>query len=283
MSDWQIEVIRWALTVCGIAGGMMLVHSLVFFEFRREAEGYIQPALKRLRWFLLTVFIAEWLIGMFLFGALLFLTPLAWFNLPYPVMLLLAVMVGMLSASFPYALEGAFLGRSTSFLRLRRWLTRLMRWLNLAVREEFARAIAIYRERDVYDCQKDNWIPGVSAVEIGRRLRIIYERSKEAIAIERKDPGFLFYDEGRNPWEKYYLLVRFLGRDELIARLADPPPSPSADWDGRERRLRPVRGSKADRVKSDPDPDRQRCYDNPERLKRIRAGKSLSLPIKDAR
>src|SRR5215207_473573 len=130
MSDWQLEVIRWTLTVCGIAGGMLLVHALVFFEFRREAEGYMRLALKRLRGFLLTVFVAEWLIGAFLFGTLLFLTPLAWVNLPYPVRLLLAVIVGMLSASFPYALEGAFLGRSASLLGLRRRLTRLMRRLN---------------------------------------------------------------------------------------------------------------------------------------------------------
>lgn len=278
MSDWRLDIIRWVTIVCGIAFGMLLVHSLVIYEFRRDAEGYIRLAMGRLKGFLLTVFVVEWVIGTFFFIA-----SVAWIYLPYPVRLLYAVIVGMLSAFLPYTLEGAFLGRSIFFLRVRRALARLMRRLNLAVRYEFARAIAIYRERDVYDCQKDGWETGATRVEVGRRLRILYELSKEAIATERRDPDFLYYDEGRNPWEKFYLLVRFLGRDELRRRLTNPPPSPSPDWDGRERRLNSVRGSKDDRSNLGGSSNSQRCYDSPERIKRIRAGKSYFLHMKNDR
>lgn len=274
MAAWLLKVTMWAGMLCGIAFGMILVHSLVLFEFRRDAEGYLRLAARRLKGFLVTVFLIEWLIGTFFF-VIFFL----WDFLPYPVRLLSAVMVGMLSAFLPYALEGAFLGRNAPFIKLRRALIRLMRKLNLAVRYEFARAIAIYRERDVYDCQKNGWNTGLSPVVVGRRLRILYELSKEAIAMERKDPSFMYYDEGRNPWEKFYLLVRHLGRDELRRRIIDTPPSPGHDWDGRERRKRPQRGSRDDRADSDTD-SRQRCYDYPERMKRIKERKSWFLPVK---
>jgi hypothetical protein len=275
MLELLLQLVKWTGIVCGIACGMILVHSLLLFDLHRNADGYIRLAARRLKSFLITVFIVEWIIGTFLF-----VVSFVWVYAGYPVSLLFALMVGMLCASFPYALEQAVLPRKSLLINLQRFLIRLMLRLNLAVKYEFSRAIAIYRERDVFDCQSNGWNTGHTPEEVGRRLRILYELKKEEISMERGDPSFLYFDEGRNPWEKFYLLVRHLGRDELRRRIIEQPCPPSDDWDGRERRHRAKRGTKADRLNPGPDPERHRCYDNPDLKNRIRKRTSWFLPVK---
>lgn len=274
MPHWLLQLLGWAGIIGGIAVGMLLIHLLVLFDLRRNAEGYVLLAVRRLKSLLLTVLTVEWLIGIFLY-----LTSFVWAYFNYPLRLLLAIITGVVCASFPYALEQVLLPKSVRFLKLKRFLMDLAFRLNLTVKYEVSRAIAIYRERDVYDCQSNGWNTGHSPSEVGRILRILYELKKEEIAMERGDPAFLYYDAGRNPWEKFYLLVRYLGRDELQRRIKNPPPTPGEGWDGRERRRLPKGGSKSDRVNPDPHPNRQRCYDNPELVGRIRKRKSWFLPV----
>jgi hypothetical protein len=275
MPHWLLQSLAWVGIGCGVAAGMLLIHTLVLFDFRRNAEGYILLALRRLKSFLITVLVIEWVVGIFLF-----VTSFIWSYFDYPLRLLFALITGIVCASFPYALEQILLPKGVRFLRLRRFLMNLAFKLNLTVKYEVAGAIALYRERDVYDCQSNGWDTGRTPAEVGRILRILYEMKKEEIAMERGDTAFLYYDEGRNPWEKFYLLVRYLGRDELRRRIVNPPPPPGDDWDGRERRRCPVLGSKADRANPGLHPERQRCYDNPERLKRIRSRKGYFLPVR---
>jgi hypothetical protein len=275
MPHWLLQLIEFSLIGCSIAGGIILVHALLLFDFSRNAEGYLFLAARRLKSFLVTVLLVEWLIGAFLFAiSFSFL----WAYLP--MRMLLAVMVGMLTASFPYALERAFLPKKAPSLKLQRFLIKLVFRLNLAVRYEFARAIAICREHDVFDCQSKGWDLGISPKELGRRLRILYELKKVEIAMERGDASLLCFDEGRNPWEKFYLLVRHIGRDELRRRLMNELPSPCDGWDGRERRQMPGPGSTSDRKNQNPNSHRIRCYDHPELAERIRKRKGWFLPVR---
>lgn len=87
--------------------------------------------------------------------------------------------------------------------------------------------------------------------EAGRRIRRLYEVFKIEIANQQRKAYLLDIAGGYFPGNKFFYLVRFLGRKRLHQLLADPPPppQPGCDWNGSERRK--IQGAKADRKDSE--------------------------------
>ena len=87
-------------------------------------------------------------------------------------------------------------------------------------------------EQDNYDYFKGIgwWDIGLrSEGECGRRVRICYEHSRQAIAASRHDDEFLDFSVVVVPQRKFYLLARYLGRKELRRQLQNPPVVGSGD------------------------------------------------------
>lgn len=261
MPDWKLVI---AGCLC-ILGGIILTHSLFLYsQFYTDSEGYMWRAARKIWGFLLPFFLVEWIIGCFFF---LPLTPFISYAM-YPI---LAAVIGFVVAFAPSALEQRLLPKEgTTVAKLRRPLTRMVLKLNLALRHKFAWAIESRRQQDLYDCQHANgWGLRLSWKDIGRRLRMLYEVCKFDIAKDRGDCSLLRHDVDHYPWEKFYLLVRHVGRRRLRQYLRNPV-SPCDNWDGRERRKRI--GTRSDRDSStDNKPGLCRLYDDEARLALITA------------
>lgn len=270
MSESLLTVAKWAAVAGALLAGIVLSHGIYLSYKFSNAEGYFWLAARKIKNFLLVVLLAELLIGFFVYLSVFY-----WLPFPYPVKLLSAVVFGMVIPVFPHFLEAKnTLPTKNPFERLRRPLTKILLKYNLAIRYRFATAVSSLRERDVYDCQdKSGWGLGLSRQVIGRRIRIIYELKKIAIATERRDANFLRYDNNRNPWEKFYILVRHMGRRELRRCIREPPLPPRLGWEGNENRRED--GTKADRKQPDSNPDKSRCYDYHELVKRVEKGENL--------
>ncbi|HZG53465.1 MAG TPA: hypothetical protein VEZ40_15140 [Pyrinomonadaceae bacterium] len=252
-----------------ILGGLVLTQALrLYVEFYNETDGYMYLAIRKLRVLLTLLCAIGWV-----FAALLFHLLSAYF--PSTPRVLLALFAGIVVAAIPNLLEIFLLpAENAGSKQVVSGAARILRKLNLAIRHNFAHAKQEQRQADNIACQsKGGWGLNLTKEQIGRRLRIIYEVVKLEIAVKRRDPGFLCYDTGRTPWEKFYILVKHMGRKRLRHCLLQPPDSPGDDWDGRARRK--TRGTKADRHRStDRNPQASRIYDDEKLMERIRAGKS---------
>ncbi len=225
--------------------------------------------------FLLIFLTIEWAIGAFFFNLSLALPPYA-LVVPAP---LLGVIIGIIVAVIPSALESVLLPKKGATVKtLERPLTRVLLRLKVVPRYNYARAIEYCREHDLFYCQQpDGWGLDVPPVEIGRRIRKLYEFYKVRIAEERQDPSFLRYDVGRTPWDKFYLLTRHLGRKRLRQYISNPSAFLFPNWDGSERRR--LVGTRANRDPSrDSDLSRSRMYDDPELIKSIAGGRKVVSP-----
>lgn len=268
--EWLVELIL-------ILVGIVLTHVLILYsQFYKESQGYMLRAVFKIWPFLLMFLAIEWAIGAFFFNLSLALPPYA-LVVPAP---LLGVIIGIIVAVIPSALESIFLpNKGATVKTLKRPLTRVLLGLNIVLRYNYAWAIESCRQQDLFDCQQpDGWGLDIPPVEIGRRIRKLYEFCKFRIAEERQDPSFLRYDVGRTPWEKFFLLTRHLGRKRLRQYIKNPPAFHFPNWNGSERR-RTV-GTRADRDPSrNPDLSPSRRYDDPELTKSIAGGrKSVSPP-----
>ncbi|HMG74514.1 MAG TPA: hypothetical protein VK582_13525 [Pyrinomonadaceae bacterium] len=184
---------------------------------------------------------------------------------------LLGIIVGILTAFAPSALEVRFLPKEGATVnQIQKPLTRLLLKLRIVLRYNFARAIEICRQQDLYDSQlEDGWIPGMTSKQLSRKLRILYEACKYDIALDRGDKSFLKYDVDYFPQGKFYLLVKHLGRKKLRESLMRPIQLPGANWDGRERRK--INGTQVSRdVNSNLAPERARAYDSEDCLASIK-------------
>lgn len=257
MSSWFPIVIALLAVLIGI----VLAHSLfLYVQFYRESRGYMWRAVGRIWPYLITIFTIEWMIG----SLWVFLAPAAPGHGSAPTLLFAAlggIVMGTVVAAIPIILEGRFLPKNRMTVeKLQSPIVRLILKSNLVLRYNFAWAVESFRQQDVYDSQTpDGWGLNLTPQQIGRRLRILYEIYKFEIAERRRDPSLLYFHDKSTPWAMFYVLVRHLGRKKLREALRNPPPSPSPNWDGRERRR--VRGTKADRL--DPDSSGSRSYDDP--------------------
>jgi hypothetical protein len=268
MFDWSPTILNSIFILLGI----VLAHSLFLYsQFYKNSEGYMLRAARKLWFFLLTFFVIEWVIGAFFFFLAAGLPQYA--SVP---LLIFGGIIGIIVAAIPTALEHVLLPKTGSTVEtLGRPLTRLLLKLNIVLRYNFAWAIESCREEDAFDCQKpDGWGLNIPPKQVGRRIRMLYELSKIKIAESYKNPAFLQYDVGRNPWDQFYLLVRHVGRKRLREYIKNPLNSPCPNWDGRERRRRG--GTKEDRDNSiaDNEPYRSRIYDDQDRIKRITDGEN---------
>lgn len=268
---YSVEFIDLVLIMAGI----VLTHVLsLHSQFYRESQGYMLRAARRIWVFLLSFFMVEWAVGVLLFYLIVVLLQT---SVPSFVV---AFIIGIIVAAIPKILESILLPKkATTVKTLERPLTRLLLKLNVAPGYNFAWAIEYLREQDLFDCQQPyGWGLNVPPVEIGRRIRKLYEFCKYRIAEERHDPSLLYYDVGRTPWDQFYLLTRHVGRKLLRQYIINPVTFGPPDWDGRERRRKV--GTRADRDPSkDPDPSRGRMYDDTELIKRIVSGHKPVSPL----
>jgi|GEM_PF-6914747 len=124
---------------------------------------------------------------------------------------------------------------------------------NFSVIQLLNASITRLREHANYDWQncRGQWQFGVSADEVGRRIRILYERNKREIANSLRKPSLLAFDAGIVPAQKFYLLIDFLGLKRLNGALrefsADAEIPPTFGWNGSERRREQIVGNHAAR------------------------------------
>jgi hypothetical protein len=232
MPLWLFEILIWAM----LSVGIILTHCLFLItQFLKESQGYMWRAAKKIWAFLFLFFIIELLISGFFFYAINI--GVSYTSFPTYI---LAVLIGVLAASTPIVLEQVALPKSgTTVAALKKPLAKLLLKLNVTLRYNFAWSIESCREQDLFDCQLPNaWGLGLSPTVLSRRIRILYEIGKADIAKSRGDTSLLKYDVNRNSWEKFYLLVRHLGRKQLRNYLTNPPEAPCIGWDGSERRRR---------------------------------------------
>ncbi len=252
MTQGQASFIELLAILVGVA----LTHLLFLYaEFYQNSRGYMWRAARKVWGFLLMSFLVEWTMG--IFGFLLLVRSLN----NSLLQLVLAVIVGVLVAVIPIVLETRLLTNTMTVERLQSRFVRLILKMNLALRYNFAWAIQTSIQQDVFDSQTPKaWGLDLTPSDIRRRLRILYEVHKFKIAEQRQDPSFLSFHDKGTPWSMFYILVRHLGRSGLREALMNPPPSPSQDWNGLERRR--VRGTKNERRNSDS--SESRIYDDPQ-------------------
>lgn len=132
--------------------------------------------------------------------------------------------------------------------KIARFVFVAMQRTNFSVIQLLNASITRLREHANYDWQncRGQWQFGVSAEEVGRRIRILYERNKREIANSLRKPNLLAFDAGIVPPQKFYLLIDFLGPKRLNGVLrefsADAAVPPTVGWDGSERRRAQVLG-----------------------------------------
>ncbi|HUP61545.1 MAG TPA: hypothetical protein VNA69_14120 [Thermoanaerobaculia bacterium] len=142
--------------------------------------------------------------------------------------------------------------------KIARFVFVAMQRTNFSVIQLLNAGITRLREHANYDWQnrRGQWDFGVSAEEVGRRIRILYERNKREIANSLRKPGLLAFDAGIVPAQKFYLLIDFLGlrrlNDALHKFSGDPATPPTFGWDGSERRRTQVSDHPARRPIDDP-------------------------------
>jgi len=142
-----------------------------------------------------------------------------------------------------------------------RWLFVAIERTNFSVIQVLNASITRLREHANYDWQngRGEWQFGISADEVGRRLRILYERNKLEIANSLRKPALLAFDAGIVPPQKFYLLIDFLGPKRLNEALrefsSDLAIPPTFGWDGKERR----RAQVADHPARRPIDDKHLC------------------------
>lgn len=113
---------------------------------------------------------------------------------------------------------------------------------NFSVIQLLNASITRLREHANYDWQnrRGQWQFDTSAEQVGRRIRILYERNKLEIANSLRKPELLAFDAGVVPAQKFYLLIDFLGpkrlHDALREFSSDLAIPPTFGWDGSERR-----------------------------------------------
>jgi hypothetical protein len=260
----------WMLLVANllpILFGIIIAHSLFLTsQFFDDSGGYLWRAARKISAFLFWFLIVEWVLGSFSF--LLIVTFFTFSAFP---LWLLGIVVGILTAVAPSALEVRFLPKEGATVeQIQKPLTRLLLKLRIALRYHFARAIETCRQQDLYDSQlEDDWIQGMTSKQLNRKLRILYEACKYDIALNRGDESFLKYDVDYFPQGKFYLLVKHLGRKKLRESLMRPIQIPGANWNGQERRK--INGTKVNRdANTDLAPERCRVYDSPDCLASIK-------------
>ena len=247
------RLVEWTLILAGIVLTNILS---LYSQFYKESQGYMLRAAHRIWGYLLTFFIIEWVVAAFFFYLTLGLLLLS------AQRFVVAFIIGVLVAAIPMALERSLLPKKGATVKsLERRLTTLLLKLNIAFRHNFAWAIRLCQEQDLYECQQPHgWGLKIAPADLGRRIRKLYEFYKYRIAEERKDPSLLRYDVDRTPWEMFYLLVRHTGRNKLRQYLKNPVPTHFPDWDGSERRR--VVGRRSDRKDTnDLNSERTRGYD----------------------
>lgn len=228
-----LELFDIAEIATALAAVIFVLVSLVLqsTNSRRSASGYVWPAflLSKARigaWIVIKTALAVALLhaGRFHGTAL---------SIQFILAALLTAAPEVLEAVLPSVIQNEKIARFV-FVAMERTNFSAIQMLNAGITR--------LREHANYDWQnrRGEWEFGVSAEEVGRRLRILYERNKREIANSLRKPGLLAFDAGIVPGQKFYLLVDFLGQKRLNAAIrefsADAETPPTFTWDGRERR-----------------------------------------------
>ncbi len=240
----------WFLILFGVILAQAVVLNL---RFHHQAKGYLLRAATWIWSTLVLVIFFETLVAL----ALVKLgSKIISLELP-PVLFLVGILVVML----PKALEDFFL-RNFTEKKIKGWVGRFLRKLNLAAIRAFGGAIRTRMEQDVFDWQTQSEKHfGLDAEKFRQKIRQVYYCHMQDVAALRRDASFLRRDAGFSPYCHLYILAGHLGRKRLINELRN---SCDIDWDGHEKRR--VRGVTADRAMSGPG---VRFYDIPEILEDI--------------
>lgn len=227
------SVIGWSF--CAV----LVAHLLLVLPLctRRRTDGYVWRAHWACRYLLLSVLVARALI--IIAAVALIIHEGASWAATWAGSFLLALLI----ASIPESLES--LATEALPIKTARAVFLILGRPNISSLQIVLRCIQQLRERDNYDCQKQRgkWNFNVAPDVVGRRIRILYEERKFELANWKRRPELLEFDKGVSPWQKFYLLVDYLGPHDLRERLralsmegSDPNGKRGDDWDGRERR-----------------------------------------------
>jgi hypothetical protein len=237
MSALDSSYAREIATVLGAVVVALTVLVLQSTNSRRSASGYVWPAL-----LLSKGRVLAWIaIKTILVVALLRAAQLHNFSLSIRFLLALFLTIAP-------ELIGT-LAEAIGNEKVARFVFVAMQRTNFSVIQLLNASITRLREHANYDWQngRGQWQFGVNAEEIGRRIRILYERNKREIANSLRKPSLLAFDVGIVPAQKFYLLIDFFGPKRLNSALREfstsPTGPPTFGWDGKERRRSQVLGS----------------------------------------
>lgn len=239
-SDIYVIIIHALSFLTGI---LLSLYIFIHWKFFSENKGYLLKATKNLLIYLCIVVIVEWVIGLlFVFT----INRLISFTVDLILSAIISFLIGVFVALIPTALESLSAPQGIQRSRLKKALIDKLEWLNITIIEEYAHTISSCREQDAYDlqCDAESLNIGINEEQIRRNMRKLYEVCKLDIAIKRQDSSFLQRDINSNTADKFYIVVRHIGRKALLRRLKNP--SDFHSWDGKERRRKT--GKKVDRI-----------------------------------
>lgn len=222
-----------------ICGGVALgdyLYLAYFFGVTEPAPGYLRRTFCRLRTFHLAALAARALaVGavtlLLPYGLLEHLKPWA----PFVV----GALAGLLTTGPALGVDLYFAERGseqTYKRKLFRAVSRLVRYLNVALRQRYSAEVQKQKEHDNYDLQHGEgfWALGLSREEVRRRIQALWEESKEEIATKSGSPALLALGPRVSPFQRFYPLVAHCGREDLRRRIVSvhvepPPPGQSVE------------------------------------------------------
>lgn len=230
-----------ALATSGVVMGQVLVIALKFGTFK----GYLRQVLWRM-WFLLILYLAFqsilaiWVVNGI--GDLRCNSSTGW---------LLCLLAGVVLGASPPLLQLAVLGVVQKFFPTSKTGAKFVARFHVAVMFFLQQAEQRSIEKDNIDFQNGvgSWRGIGAPKELGRKIRLIFQKHQERIAVKDNNQSALKMDSGVYPGGLFYLLIRHLGRGNLLSimKTEQVSPPPSESWDGQERRRKT--GSVADRKK----------------------------------
>ena len=247
--------------------GVIVAQSLALYQRALPYRGYFWPAIRRTFGYLAIAVFVQWTIGLVILHAIPnSISPRGPFE---------SVVVGLVIVLIPNLLD-KISDQVLTFPAMRTWVVRILVQLKVSTGKRFVAEIVQLRRQDNFDCQHSlgSWNTRADEKHTGRQLRLLYESMKVEISNARRKPHLMRFDVDISPGQKFYLLVAYLGRNELRELMQHPPEFSGLTWKGDERRRKV--GAITDRAAPDPNMGISRSSDNKHLLAQIAKGEACA-------
>lgn len=167
---------------------------------------------------------------------------------------------------------GVFCGSGASLLERNMWdmkfvssfVLRPTSELGFAVLTRLDRSASAFEraDNDAWQCQSGYWNVKIPPPEARKRMRLIFEGSKEKLVTETGRSDIYNMDARWHPGNYFFLLLRLYGRKRLRKLLEEPPKFLGLREEWRGEAARKVAGRPEDREDGFSPGDKKRRYDH---------------------